>query len=183
MQQAPFTTQNTPLASALRLCGFDVHRWNIYDENSLARIGASSVRDARVNKRKPGRIVYFCEHSESLARALAAWDDQNKRTQNGEMFSRDVFTEESDIEIEMRDAAHKFAVRNEMASFWMHEPGILQITGNVSKEGNFLRDKMPGVDTSDAPPELANLPAKITINGMKFISENASEETRKRMGL
>lgn len=157
----PFTTNNTKLAQALQLCGFElVSCWNVYEQSTLNKLGVQTVAQAHAQG-SPGRIIYFFQWSNALQKALKFWDDAGKEfAESGKLH----------LDCEMRDvirtARHVLDTRPKFVAMWKDSvPQFMESNGEAE-------------DTKTGHSE-----GSINHPGFKLISANATRKTREHIGL
>ena len=172
-----YQTNNTMLATALASAGVPFAEENekripsvcLYHAENLGRMGYKgkplweSAHDAWKRKR-PGTIVYQFERCELLDRIITAYDKMRKTldAQAGQQSGPNLPGETwPDLQPEdfARIAAFLASNRTWLMDAWWQSPPLLAIYGTATTEDN------------------------VQTNSAKIISLNASEETRRKLGI
>lgn len=164
MNKAPFSTTDDALALALYCSGIAPDRTeNRYTPQKLAQLKCASVAEAR-KSRKLGVVFYHFLWSEELETALNAWNEQGRQCATGENVTLESLTLEDAMRMFRMFAFNRGKFRDAILA--SPAAAMLEIREGQKKDE---RDEH-GI-------------GQVTYPGMKLISENASAETRKRLGL
>ena len=192
--QQPWETSDGILAFCLYLAGVPfLTTRNLYTADTLRALGFSGETDLLeaanqcVAARKKGNLKYLFRRPRELKRLLGVFTDQERRLadENGEAAEviHALMEEYSAKTIDLHEALMRVAcivlkLRGGFMNRWRDRPPLVQID-NPGRPRSF--ETTATIRTARGTK---TVPAKgVQYPGFKIISTNASEETKKKLGL